>query len=204
MCKIFHKIELRHTKRTQNELGDALSTISSTIKHSDTDHIDFLDIELKEPLVHCSHVEVEPNGFPWYFNIKKYLEMRSYPKDNTSNQKRSIHRKSLKFFLSGEMLYRRYPDLDLLKCVDAVGVSNLIDQIRDGVCGTNMNGLTLERKILCAGYFWMSIEHYYCKCVHKCNKCQVHGDLILVPPHELNAMSSPWAFVSWHGCHRSN
>ncbi|XP_049362583.1 uncharacterized protein LOC125827322 [Solanum verrucosum] len=28
-------------------------------------------------------------------------------------------------------------------------------------------------------------------------KCQVHGDLIKVPPHELNAMSSPWPFAAW-------
>ncbi|XP_069154675.1 uncharacterized protein [Solanum lycopersicum] len=34
------------------------------------------------------------------------------------------------------------------------------------------------------------------KFVQKCHKCQVHDDLILVPPHELNAMSSPWPFVA--------
>ena len=31
----------------------------------------------------------------------------------------------------------------------------------------------------------------------KCHKCQVHGDLILVPPHELNVMISTGPFVSW-------
>nr|XP_004240696.1 uncharacterized protein K02A2.6-like [Solanum lycopersicum] len=30
----------------------------------------------------------------------------------------------------------------------------------------------------------------------KCNKCQVNGDLIRVPPHELNDMSSPWPFLA--------
>ena len=30
----------------------------------------------------------------------------------------------------------------------------------------------------------------------KWHKCQVHDDLIRVPPHELNAMSSTWPFVS--------
>ena len=25
----------------------------------------------------------------------------------------------------------------------------------------------------------------------------MHGDLIRVPAHELNAMSSPWPFVAW-------
>ena len=56
------------------------------IKYPDTDYIDPLDIEMKEQPVHCSHVEVEQNGLPWYFDIKKYLESRIYPKDATSNQ----------------------------------------------------------------------------------------------------------------------
>ena len=31
----------------------------------------------------------------------------------------------------------------------------------------------------------------------KSHKCQVHGHLIRVPPHELNVMSSPWPFIAW-------
>ena len=41
------------------------------------------------------------------------------------------------------------------------------------------------------------MENDYCKFVQKCHKCQAHGDLIRVPPHELSAMSSPWPFVAW-------
>ncbi|XP_015060536.1 uncharacterized protein K02A2.6-like [Solanum pennellii] len=41
------------------------------------------------------------------------------------------------------------------------------------------------------------MEHDCCKFVQKCHKCQVHGDLIRVPPYKINAMSSPWPFVSW-------
>nr|XP_019070680.1 uncharacterized protein LOC109120885 [Solanum lycopersicum] len=36
------------------------------------------------------------------------------------------------------------------------------------------------------------MEHDYCKFMEK---CQVHNDLMRVPPHELNAMSSPSPFV---------
>ena len=114
LCKRFRKIEFRHTPRIQNELPDALATIFSMIKHTDTDYIDFLDIELKEHPVHCSHVEAEPDGLPWYFDIKKYLESGTYPNDSMSNQKKSIRRMTLNFFLSGEVLYRRTPDLGLL------------------------------------------------------------------------------------------
>ncbi|XP_059294493.1 uncharacterized protein LOC132047468 [Lycium ferocissimum] len=41
------------------------------------------------------------------------------------------------------------------------------------------------------------MESDYCKYVQKCHQCQIHDDLIRVPPSELNAMSSPWPFVAW-------
>ncbi|XP_069149183.1 uncharacterized protein [Solanum lycopersicum] len=96
--------------------------------HPDTNYIDPLDIELKEHSIHCSHVEVEQDGLPWYLNIKKYLESENYLEDATSNQKKSIRRMALNFFLSGEVLYRRTPDLGLLRCVDVVEAVNLLNK----------------------------------------------------------------------------
>nr|XP_010323587.1 uncharacterized protein LOC104648366 [Solanum lycopersicum] len=145
LCQRFREIEFRHTPRIQNELADALDTIASMIKHPYTDYVDHMGIEIKEHLVHCSHVEAEPDGLPWYLDIKRYLECRNYPKDATSNQKKSIHRMAPNFFLSGEILYKRTADLGLLRCVDA---AKLIEHIYSGVCGTHMNGLTLVRNIL--------------------------------------------------------
>nr|XP_004229123.1 uncharacterized protein LOC101252425 [Solanum lycopersicum] len=190
-------IDMNTYSRIQNELANALSTIASMIKHPDTDYIDPLDVELKEHPVHCSHIESEPDDLPWYFDIKRYLESGTYPKDATSNQKKSIRRVTLNFFLNGEVMYKRTPDLGLLRCVDAAEAVRLIEQIHAGVCGTHMNGLTLARKVLRAGYFRMTMENGCFKFVQKCHKCQVHGDLIRVPPHELNAMISPWTFVAW-------
>ncbi|XP_069143529.1 uncharacterized protein [Solanum lycopersicum] len=148
LCKRSRKIEFRHTPRIQNELADALATIASMIKHPDTDYIDPLDIELKEHRVHCSHVESEQDGLPWYFDIKRYLESGTYPEDATSNQKKSIRCMALNFFLNGKVLYMRTPDLSLLRCVGAAEAVRLIEQIHAGVCGTHMNGLTFTRKIL--------------------------------------------------------
>ena len=97
LCKRFRKIEFIHTPRIQNELGDALSTIASVIKHPNTDFIDPLDIELNEHPIHCSHLEAEPDGLPWYFDIKNYLELCIYLEDATSNQKKSIQRMPISF-----------------------------------------------------------------------------------------------------------
>ena len=87
--------------------------------------------------------------------------------------------------------------MNLLRCVDVAEAAKLMEQIHAGVCGTHMNEITLARKIIRASYLLMTMENDCCNFVHKCHKCQVHGDLIRVPPHEHNAISLPWAFVTW-------
>ncbi|XP_015054887.1 uncharacterized protein LOC107001292 [Solanum pennellii] len=134
-----------HTPRTQNELADALATIASMIKHLDTYYIDPLDMELKNHPVLCSYVEAEPDNLPWYFYIEKYLEIGIYLENATSNQKKLIHRMTLNFFLTGELLYRRTPDLGLIRYIDVSEAVKLIEQIHAEICGTHMNGLTLVR-----------------------------------------------------------
>ena len=76
LCERFRSIDFRHTPIIPNELAYSLATIASMFKHPDTDYIDPLDIELKEHPVHYSYVETKPDGFPWYFDIKKYLESK--------------------------------------------------------------------------------------------------------------------------------
>ena len=51
------------------------------------------------------------------------------------------------------------------QCVDVVEAAKLIERIHAGVCGTHMNGLTLARKVLQDGYFWITIENDCCKLV---------------------------------------
>ncbi|XP_015161839.1 uncharacterized protein [Solanum tuberosum] len=101
------------------------------------------------------------------------------------------------FFLNGEILYRRTSDLGLMRCVDAAEATRLLEEIHAGTCGPHMNGFTLAKKILRAGYFWMTMERDSIRYVQKCHQCQVHGDFIRVPPNELNVMGSPWPFAAW-------
>ena len=55
----------------------------------------------------------------------------------------------------------------------------------------------LARKIMRTGYFWLTMETYCCQFVQRCPECQMHGDLIHVPPSELHALTSPWPFSVW-------
>ena len=55
----------------------------------------------------------------------------------------------------------------------------------------------MARKMLRAGYYWLTMESDYCKYVKKCHKCQIYADKIHIPPTLLNVISSTWPFFMW-------
>ncbi|XP_070025961.1 uncharacterized protein [Nicotiana sylvestris] len=150
---------------------------------------------LKNP-AYCAHVEEETDEKPWFHDIKECLSKGEYPEHANHTQKHMLRRLSNHFFHSGGNLYRRTPDLGLLRCVDAKEASNLLEDVHAGTYGSHMNGFFLAKKILMAGYFWMTMDMDSIQYVCKCFQFQVHADTIKVSPNELNATSSPWPFVA--------
>ncbi|XP_070032615.1 uncharacterized protein [Nicotiana tomentosiformis] len=61
----------------------------------------------------------------------------------------------------------------------------------------DLRRFTLAKKILRAGYFWMTMESDNIRYVQTCHQCQIHNDFIRVPLNELNVMGSPWPFAAW-------
>ncbi|XP_070019595.1 uncharacterized protein [Nicotiana sylvestris] len=164
------------------------------IQHLDKNFIDPIRVKIYDQPAYYAHVEEEVDGKPWFHDIKEYLAKGEYPELVNAIQKRTLRRLSNNFFHSRGILYRRTPDLGLIRCVDAKEASRLLEEIHVGTCGPYMNGFVLAKKILQAGYFWMTIETDYIQYVQKCHRCQIHADMIKMPPNELNATSSSWPF----------
>ncbi|XP_019262195.1 PREDICTED: uncharacterized protein LOC109240029 [Nicotiana attenuata] len=106
LCKKFINVDFKHVPRVQNEFADALATLSSMIQHPDKNYIDPIKVNVQDQPAYCFHVDEEPDGESWYYDINSRF-------------------------------------------------------------------------------------------VQKCHQCKIHGDLIRVPPNELNVMSSPWPFAAW-------
>ncbi|XP_070016024.1 uncharacterized protein [Nicotiana sylvestris] len=73
-------------------------------------HIDPLEIQVWNQHGYCNTIEIEPDGEPWYHDIKRFLKTREYPEHAKGDQKRTIRRLASGFFLNGEILYKRTPD----------------------------------------------------------------------------------------------
>ncbi|XP_070002673.1 uncharacterized protein [Nicotiana sylvestris] len=189
-------VEELYIPRFHNELANALATLASMLPYPGNVHIDQLEIQI-ERHGYCNTIEIELDIQPWYHDIKKFLKTKEYPEQASGDHKRTIRRLASSLFLSEEVLYKRTPDLNLLRCVDAQEAGRIINEVHAGVCGPHMYGYVLAKKILRAGYYWMTMEKDCFSFVRKCNQCQVHSDLIHASPLELHPMSALWPFVAW-------
>ena len=96
-----------------------------------------------------------------------------------------------------DALCRRSLDGLLLLYLDRAFANRVMREVHAGVCGPHMGGHMLTCKIMTTGYFWLTMETDCCQFVQRCPECQMHGDLIHVPPSELHALTSSWPFLVW-------
>ncbi|XP_070008411.1 uncharacterized protein [Nicotiana sylvestris] len=113
--KRFTKTEFQHVPRIQNEFADALATLSFMIQHPDKNFIDPILVKIHEQPAYCARVKEEADGKPWFHDIKEYLMKGEYSELSNPTQKCTLRRLSNNFFHSGGILYRRTPNLGLLR-----------------------------------------------------------------------------------------
>uniref|UniRef100_A0A1U7V0L4 Uncharacterized protein LOC104213931 n=1 Tax=Nicotiana sylvestris TaxID=4096 RepID=A0A1U7V0L4_NICSY len=119
LSKRFKSVEFRYIPHFHNELTYAVATLASMLPYPGNLHIDPLEIQIQERHGYCNTVEAKSDVRPWYHDIMRFLETKEYPDQANGDQKRTIRRFASDFFLSGEVLYKRTPDLNLLRYVDA-------------------------------------------------------------------------------------
>nr|XP_033517689.1 uncharacterized protein LOC117281944 [Nicotiana tomentosiformis] len=123
LSKWFKSVEFRYIPRFHNELSDALATLASMLPYQGNIHIDPLEIQIRE---------------------RHGISRASQWKSEENYQKACQQF----FFFSREVLYKRTPDLNLLRCVDAREAEKIMNEVHSGVCGPHMNGYVLAKKIL--------------------------------------------------------
>ncbi|RVW95583.1 Retrovirus-related Pol polyprotein from transposon 17.6 [Vitis vinifera] len=150
------------------------------------------------PAYYCLIGEIEDQiELPWYHDIYQFLSCGAYPESASAKDRRALRQLATRFVVCGDALYRRSPDGLLLLCLDRASADRVMREVHAGVCGPHMGGHMLARKIMRTGYFWLTMETDCCQFVQRCQECQMHGDLIHVPPSELHALASPWPFSVW-------
>ena len=134
---------------------------------------------------------------PWYHDIHQFLEYGAYLKSITTKNRKALRQLATKFVIYGDALYKRSSDGMLLLCIDRATANRVMREVCATVYKRHMGSHMLAHKIMRIGYFWLTMETDCCQFVQRCPKCQMHGDLIHVPPSELHALTSSWPFLVW-------
>ncbi|GAU51864.1 hypothetical protein TSUD_416480, partial [Trifolium subterraneum] len=140
LTEYFDEITFHHIPREENQVADALATLSSMYKVRFWNEAPIITVERKDEPVVCTVAEEEHDDKPWFYDIKRYLEKQEYPENASATDKKYLRRLASQFFLSGEVLYKRNYDMVLLRCVDKCEADMLIKEIHEGSFGTHASG----------------------------------------------------------------
>jgi hypothetical protein len=193
----FNKVGLHHIPRDENQMADALAALSSMYQVNHRNEVPIISIRCLERPAYVFTAEEAVDDKPWFHDIKVFLQSREYPPRASNKDKKTLRRLSSSFFLNGDVLYKINFDMVLLQCVDKNEADSLMHEIHEGSFGTHPNGHTIAKKMLRAGYYWLTMEFDCHKHAQKCHKCQIYTDKIHMPPTSLNVISSPWPFSMW-------
>ncbi|MCQ7416346.1 DDE-type integrase/transposase/recombinase [Salmonella enterica] len=193
----FDQITFDYSPRENNRIADALATLAVMFNVDFDEGVQPIKIDKQDVPASCMNIENESDEKPWFQDIKQYLKCGTYPPNALENDKRTLRRLAMKFFLNGEILYKRNYDMVLLRCVDATEANQIMKEIHEGICGTHANGHMMARQVLRAGYYWLTMETDCIKYARECHKCQIYADKTHAPSSELHILTAPWPFSMW-------
>ena len=119
LMEYFDDITFHHIPREDNQLADALATLSSMFELNQERELPTIKMKSHEHPTYYNFIEEELDDKPWYFDIKLYLESQEYLEAASENDKRMLRRLASNFVLNGGVLYKRNRDMVLLGCVNA-------------------------------------------------------------------------------------
>uniref|UniRef100_A0A2N9FAA7 Uncharacterized protein n=1 Tax=Fagus sylvatica TaxID=28930 RepID=A0A2N9FAA7_FAGSY len=173
----FKYVTFTYTPRAHNHFADALATLASLIKLVEGDDVRPLrNRDSRHPGILCVR--------------RRMHECRSRDRQQALD--------GLPVLLERrDSVQSELMTPPLLRCVDAEEANRLIQEMHAGLMGAHANGPFLARKIMRAGYYWLTMERDCIRHVQTCHKCQMYQNSKNAPPQYLHTMASPWPFSAW-------
>ena len=131
----------------QNQIADALATMTSMIDGPKEDEARPIVVKQKEELAYYMAIEGDKgvNGEgEYYSNILQYLKDGTYPMSVDKNDQLIIRRLSTNYIICGERLYRRSYDGIHLLYVIAKEAQQIIEEVHESSYGPHMNAHMLS------------------------------------------------------------
>ncbi|XP_057975984.1 uncharacterized protein LOC131163409 [Malania oleifera] len=117
MIKRFNHISFSHLPRENNLIPNALAMLATLFKVEPGIEVEPIRTKLQSELAYCAVTE-ETDERPWFHDIKTYIQKNKYLEEDSNNDRKTIRRLAMGFFLDEEVLYKRNHNITLLQSVE--------------------------------------------------------------------------------------
>ena len=131
----------------------------------------------------------------WMTPIIDYLKEEKLPQGRDEAHKLRI--KSARYVLMDEVLYKRGFSQPYLRCLAPDEANYVLREVHEGACGNHSGARSLVHKVVCAGYYWPTIQADAKAYVKVCDQCQRFSNVPRQPLEYLTPMMAPWPFAQW-------
>ena len=120
--------------RAQNQFANVLTTLASMVEIPKGVWTQLLEIEQSYGLVHKEKVKasvlfIDEEGFPWYYDIIKFLEFGVYPNSADKRKRRLIRMVVMQYILCEGQLYKRSYNGIHLRCLKKEEAEKVMEEI---------------------------------------------------------------------------
>ena len=125
----------------------------------------------------------------------------SYLKDGTlsegKDEARKLRVRSARYVRLNDALYKRGFSQPYLRCLSPNEANYVLREVHEGACGNHLGAKSLIHKVVCAGYYWPTIQADAKAYVKVCDQCQRFSNIPRQPSEYLTPMMAPWPFTQW-------
>ena len=122
-----------------------------------------------------------------------YLKDGRLPEDKDKGRRLRI--KATKYVLINEVLYNRGFFQPYLSCLAPDESNYVLREVHEGACGNHSGARALVHKVVCASYYWPTIQTDAKAYVEVCDQCQRFSNIPRQPSEYLTPMMAPWPFA---------
>ncbi|GKA16075.1 reverse transcriptase domain-containing protein [Tanacetum coccineum] len=138
---------------------------------------------------------VEEEGNTWMTPIQEYLTEEILPVE--ADKERAVRRKSQRFALINEVLYKKSFLGPWLRCVGPLQANYVLKEIHEGSCSMHASTRSGVAKALQIGYYWPIMHKDAGVLKWACKDFQVHRPIPRNPQQKLTPITSPCPFYKW-------
>ena len=125
--------------------------------------------------------------------IVLYLKDGKLPEGKDEAKKLRV--RAARYVLMDKVLYKRGFSQPYLRCLAPYETNYVLREVHEGAYGNHSGARSLIHKVVCAGYYWPTVQADAKAYVKVCDQCQQFSNVPKQPSEYLTPMKAPWPFA---------